>query len=120
MKTIQISCNSKNWNESDITIIGLIRNGRKSLPQTIKPTELEQSLLAIWEGLVNRLKTIAPNEWAASFIECHLVTNEETNEEEIKLTIFRQWDDNTTAEPLTMTMTGEAVQFFKTLTQTTK
>jgi hypothetical protein len=66
------------------------------------------------------LKTIAPNEWAANFIECHLITIEETNEEAIELTIFRQWDDNTTDEPLTMTMTGEAVEFFKALTQTTK
>jgi hypothetical protein len=52
MKTIQISCNSKDWNESDITIIGLIRNGRKSLPQTIKPSELEEPLLSSWNGLV--------------------------------------------------------------------
>lgn len=117
MKTIQISCNSKDWNDSDITIIGLTRNGRKALPLTIKPSELEEPLLSIWDGLVQSLKTIAPNEWAANFIECHLTTNEETNEEAIELTIFRKWDDNTTDEPLTMTMTGAAVKFFNTLTQ---
>lgn len=116
MKTIQISCNSKEWNDSDITIIGLTRNGRNSLPVTIKAKELEEPLLAIWNGLVESLKTIAPNQWAAQYIDCHLTTNEETNEEEVQLTIFRQWDDNTIDEPLTMTMTGAAVQFFKALT----
>lgn len=95
----------------------MTRNGRNSLPVTIKATELEEPLFTIWNGLVASLKTIAPNEWAAQYIDCHLITNEETNEQEVQLTIFRKWDDNTTDEPLSMTMTGAAVQFFKTLTQ---
>lgn len=115
MKTLEIACNTNNWNDSDITIIGLIRNGRTSFPITIKAAELEQPLLAMWEGLVTTLKTIAPNQWAAQYIDCVLTTNEVTGEEEVKLTIHRKWDDNTTAEPVYMTMGDMAVTFFKQL-----
>ena len=84
---------------------------------TIKAAELEQPLLAMWEGLVASLKTVAPNEWAAQYIDCALTTNEETSEEVVNLTIHRKWDDNTTAEPVYMQMGGIAVTFFKCLTE---
>lgn len=117
MKTLEIACDINNWNNSDITIIGLSRNGRISFPVTIKAAELEQPLLAMWEGLVASLKTVAPNEWAAQYIDCALTTNEETGEEVVNLTIHRKWDDNTTAEPVYMQMGGMAVTFFKCLTE---
>jgi hypothetical protein len=93
MKTIEISCNTNDWNDSEITIIGLTRNGRKSFPITIKAAQLEQPLLTIWEGLVTTLKTLAPNEWAAQYIDCNLTTKDETGEEIVKLKIHRKWDD---------------------------
>lgn len=116
MKTLEISCNTSNWNESNITITGLTRNGRKSFPVTIKAQELEQPLLMMWEGLVTTLKTVAPNEWAAQYIDCVLTTNEETGEDVVQLTIHRKWDDNTTAEPVYMTMGDMAVTFFNLIT----
>ena len=115
MKTLQIACDNNDWNNSTITVLGLMRNGRRALPKSFLAHDLEQPWFSVWEGLVSSLKSIAPNEWAAQFIEASLTITEE-NEKQVVLTIHRKWDDNTTDEPFVMVMGGMAIEFFEFLT----
>lgn len=126
MKQIQIACVPADWDESTITAIGMLRNERKALPVTTIAKELPEQWLAVWHGLVNTLKGVAPGEWAATFITAELVIipNIVEGEEEIEetqaiqLTIHRQWDDCTTADPISMDLAdAPAIAFFEWLTQ---
>lgn len=116
MKQLQIACVPLDWDASDITAIGLTRNGRRALPITTTARELPEPWLTVWHGLVDALRGVAPGEWAAAFIECERVTGE-SGAPAISLTIHRRWDDATTAEPLVMQLESpEAVAFFEFLT----
>lgn len=128
MKTIQIACVPADWDASTITVVGLTRNGRRALPVTRTASELPEPWISIWHGLVETLRGVAPGEWAATFIigryvpETVTVPDDNTEEqittpEHIELTLHRKWDDNTTAEPVQLTMEQpEAVAFFNYLT----
>ena len=115
-KTLQIACVPADWDASSITTVGLRRNGRQALPVTIIARELPEPWLTVWHGLVDTLRGVAPGEWAATFIECERVVDE--NEvPAVRLLIHRRWDDSTTAEPLLMQLDSpEAVAFFEFLT----
>ena len=116
MKKIQIACVPAQWDDSTLTVLGLVRNGRRALPVTLTAGELPEPWLAIWHGLVDALRGVAPGEWAATFIECQLAVDE-NGTPAVRLVIQRRWDDATTAEPVELLMGGEAVSFFEYLTQ---
>lgn len=115
MKTIQIACVPARWDDSTLTVLGLVRNGRRALPVTLTAGELPEPWLTVWHGLVDALRGVAPGEWAATFIECQLA-EDENGEPAVRLVIQRRWDDATTAEPVELLMGGEAVAFFEYLT----
>ncbi len=122
MKLIQIACVPSCWDNSTLTILGRIRNGRRALPVTLTARELPEPWLTVWHGLVDALRGVAPGEWAASYIEARLVAQPVDSPDArprpaVELIIHRQWDDDTTAEPLAMQLEGEAVAFFEYLTQ---
>lgn len=115
-KTLQIACVPAQWDDSTLTVLGLVRNGRRALPVTLTARELPEPWLTVWHGLVDALRGVAPGEWAATFIECVLVTAE-SGEPAVSLSIHRRWDDSTTAEPLVMQLESpEAAAFFEFLT----
>lgn len=128
MKTIQIACVPSDWDASTITAVGLTRNGRRALPITRTARDLPEPWISIWHGLVETLRGVAPGEWAATFIIGHYVSETVTaaddnteaqiiTPEHIELIIHRKWDDNTTADPVQLTMDQpEAVAFFNYLT----
>lgn len=123
MKEIQIACVPENWDKSTITALGMYRNGRRALPVTIIATELEEPWLSVWHGLVATLKGVAPGEWAATYISavlCEMPIEETEGDTQsvVQLTIYRKWDDMTTAEPIILHMDdANAVAFFNHLTQ---
>ncbi len=117
MRKIQIACNPENWDTSTITALGLTKNGRQCLPRSVKAYTLPEPWLTVWHGLVETLKSVAPGEWAASFITAHLSSGEGENNT-VQLTISRRWDDATTDAPLTLTLdAAEAVSFFNYITE---
>lgn len=116
MKKLQIACVPAEWDASTITVLGLTKNGRKCLPHSIKAYTLPEPWLTVWHGLVETLKSVAPGEWAASFITAHLAPGED-EKDAVQLTIHRRWDDQTTAEPIRMLLAGDAVTFFNHLTR---
>lgn len=124
-KEIQIACVPDNWDASKITVTGLKRNGRAALPVTTTAQDLPEPWLAVWRGLVDTLKGVAPGEWAATFITAELITlplPEDAPEDAepqtaVALTIHRTWDDKTTAAPVQLTLADPAaVAFFNFLT----
>lgn len=116
MKLIQIACVPAHWDDSTLTVLGLVRNGRRALPVTLTAGELPEPWLTVWHGLVDTLRGVAPGEWAATFIECQLA-EDENGEPAVELIIHRRWDDDTTAEPLPLLLDSpEAVAFFEFLT----
>lgn len=124
MKLIQIACNPADWDDSTITTVGRERQGRRALPESLVARDLPEPWLAVWHGLVDTLRGVAPGEWAATFIEAQLVdvsadsAPDAESQPAISLTIHRRWDDATTAEPLLMQLgSPEAVEFFEYLTQ---
>lgn len=117
MKKIQIACTPQDWDNSSITALGLTKNGRQCLPHSIKAYTLPEPWLTVWHGLVETLKSVAPGEWAASFITAQLVPGED-EKDAVQLTISRRWDDATTDAPLTLTLdAAEAVSFFNYITE---
>ena len=122
MKAIQIACNPADWDASTITTVGRERQGRRALPESMVARDLPEPWLAVWHGLVDTLRGVAPGEWAATFIEAQLVgmpadsPPDAETEPAVQLTIRRRWDDATTAEPVVMQMPGAAVEFFEFLT----
>jgi hypothetical protein len=84
---------------------------------------LPERWFAVWAGLVDVLRGVAPGEWAAVYIQAFLRTemrgDEEAPEEVpvVQLTVRRRWDDGTTAEPVELVMEdAAAVAFFEYLT----
>lgn len=113
---LQITCRPGDWDTSTITACGLTRNGRTLTPQTIAANQLPEPWLGVWRGLAAAVGNIAPGEWAAILIMASRVEarveaegTEGTEEAEtegsapqprIRLTVYRQWDDGTTASPV--------------------
>lgn len=135
MKTLQIACVPTNWDKSTITATGLMRNGRAALPKSIVANDLPAEWFAVWRGIVASLQTLDPNGWAASFISVvkemkypEINIDPEADPETpvempepvpyLNLTIYRRWDDRTTAEPLTLPIEEPvAVSLFDYLTE---
>ena len=120
MKTIQIACTPANWDNSTITAVGITRNGRAALPKSTTAKHLPEPWLTVWHAIVQELQKLDPNGWAATFILVDKQTRTEYTEpnegdaeptvvEYIHLTIHRRWDDNTTADPVTLDIEDESV-----------
>lgn len=122
MKQLQIACVPANWDKSTITATGLTRNGRAALPRTTTAADLPEPWFSVWRGIVAALESLDPNGWAATFIlaekQCAAQDEETEPTPSIHLTIHRRWDDQTTAEPLSLDIEEtEAVQLFDWLTE---
>lgn len=131
MKTIQIACVPGNWDDSTITAVGMTRNGRPALPKSTVAKDLPEPWLTIWHAIVQQLQQLDPNGWASTFILVDKQTRTDEQEpnggeteteptvvEYIHLTIHRRWDDNTTAEPVTLDIVDQnALALFDWLTR---
>lgn len=131
MKQIQIICDPSDWDASVISGCGLNYKGRTLLPQRRVASDLPEPFLSVWRGLVAQLKSLAPGEWAAQFIVATRTERDDTpapTDAEptpeliitpiVHMTIYRQWDDGTTAEPVTVdTDDARALELFDFLTQ---
>lgn len=137
MKQIQIAISRKetskgtNWDDSVITAVGMQRNGRNAFPKSTVAKDLPEPWITIWHAIIKELSKLDPNGWAATFImgeklqetiQPEPTTQEELPEpvvrEYVNLTIHRRWDDNTTAEPITLPVEEEhAVALFDWLTR---
>lgn len=121
MKHIQITCDPSDWDASIIQGCNIPFNGRLLKPRQLAAADLPSSYLAIWHAMVERLQGLAPGEWAASliFAERRNEPSAENGEEtppagdevrpRIHVTIYRHWDDGTTAEPVECSFDDEPV-----------
>lgn len=133
MKTIQIACTPANWDNSTITAVGMTRHGRSALPKSTAAKDLPEPWLTVWHTIVQELQKLDPHGWAATFILVDKQVRTEypepnegepepgpepTTVEYIHLTINRRWDDNTTAEPVSLDIEdAPAVELFDWLTR---
>ena len=123
MNEIQIACKSGAWHDSVLYAVGVRRGARVVVPRGVVARDLPERWFAVWCGLVEVLRGVAPGEWAAVYIQAFLRTEVRGNEDEpeevpvVQLTVRRRWDDGTTAEPVELTLADPAaVAFFNFLT----
>lgn len=117
MKKIQVLCYNADWDASTITVLGVVKNGRRCLPRSLKVSSLPERWLTVWHGLVAILQGVAPGEWAATFISAALAAGED-GAEAVRLVVHRRWDDGTTAEPVVLVLgDAAAVDFFNYITE---
>lgn len=123
MKHLQIAVKADDWDGSSIYAVGRELNGRQMVPQRVVARELPEPWIDVWRGLVEKLRGVAPGEWAATLILASLtavpVVDSESGEVEaaVELLIHRKWDDKTTAPPLELVLEdAAAVAFFHAMT----
>lgn len=121
MKRLQVSVRAEEWDESIIFAVGATRNGRQMVPRGLVARLLPEPWITVWHGLVEKLRGVAPGEWAATFISAEQITLPLPEDAEpeavpqvgVALVVHRRWDDGTTAEPVEMVLPGDAaVGFF--------
>ena len=122
---LQIVCEPGRWHDCTFAVVGLRRGGREVMPKRRAVAELPEPWAGVWSAMVERLRGVAPGEWAAVYIAARRVEREVVPEEPraaelvqgVKLTVHRVWDDGTTAAPFELLMEdAAAVAFFEYLT----
>lgn len=130
---LQIACAPDDWDASIITACGLTRGGRALLPQARRAADMPEPWLSVWRSLVEMIRGLDPGGWAATLIIAERTERREVTEDgaegaalagellpSICMTIYRQWDDGTTAAPVTLDIEQpEALSLYDFLTDTT-